>query len=165
MSFSSHRRALKQAGSFLLCVPLLRFCACNNPNAKSRNYKPVSQSGKFTAHVTHHVAKASPYSGTKVWKIMIFDSSGKLLYEEPESQRPWHINNYWAWSEDDAFWVYNADIQTFLIFEQAGSSWGMRDSKNPNWVGLEKLRNPRSIPGCSLTRSERHRIRILTSTF
>jgi hypothetical protein len=59
---------------------------------------------------------------------MIYDASGTLRYEEPESQRPWHLNNYWAWNTDDKFWVFDSDISRFLVFELADGSWIRRDA-------------------------------------
>ena len=94
--------------------------------ACERDWKPKSPSGLFQAEVTSQVATQPPLRGGKVWQVKIHDAKGNLVYAEPESGRPWHLNNYWAWSADDRFWVLDTDVSKFLVCEQENGTWTMR---------------------------------------
>ena len=110
----------------MLLVLALVLTACG---VAEMDWKPKSPSGRFQAEVTSQIAANPPLKGGRVWQVKTYDDKGNLQYAEPESGRPWHLDNYWAWSADDRFWVLDTDVSLFLVCERTDRAWSMRNAK------------------------------------
>ena len=89
----------------LLVAFALAACA---PSASRPNQTQgtTSPSGKYVLRLPIEPQTTDPqYQGTRVWKVTILDTNGKVLYMDDESKMVGNLNVYWGWDEQDRVWV------------------------------------------------------------
>ncbi len=91
-----------------------------------------SPSGKYFLSVPIEEQTTDPnYEGTKVWKVTISDSEGKVVYKDEDSTMVGNLKIYWGWDQSDRVWVYNSDDGAIWRFEREPNGWKkVRSKKN-----------------------------------
>lgn len=63
------------------------------------------------------------YKGTPVWKVMISDANGRVVYKDEASEMVGSLRVYWGWDDQDRVWVYNSDDGSIWRWEVTGGEW------------------------------------------
>lgn len=104
------------------CVPLLLVCclgACFPEASELQKQNLVSPSGRYYAKVP----VIRPQGELPVWMVTIHDESGKMIYQDSESDFIAALNIYWCWADADVFWVYNSDDGAVYFWRHECGVW------------------------------------------
>jgi hypothetical protein len=69
------------------------------------------------------------------WIVAISDASGKLEYQDTDSDFIGTLMVYWCWDQEDRVWLYNSDDGKVWYWERKEGMWlktlwGRRDEKH-----------------------------------
>lgn len=84
----------------------------------------TAPSGKFVLRMPIEPQTSNPaYKGTPVWKVMISDANGRVVYKDEASEMVGSLRVYWGWDDQDRVWVYNSDDGSIWRWEVTGGEW------------------------------------------
>ena len=69
------------------------------------------------------IAEEYVYDFGNMQAVMIYDSTGALVYHEHEPEFSCGNTLYWAWDDDNRVWLYCSDNMTTMYFQRERRSW------------------------------------------
>jgi hypothetical protein len=122
--------------TFLSVLFALALIGCAPPAPRpNQTQGATSPSGKYVLRLPIELQTTNPqYKGTRVWKVTITDTSGKVLYRDDSSEMVGNLNVYWGWDSQDRVWVYNSDDGRIWRWELANGGWKKIESEKSDGI-------------------------------
>ncbi len=96
-------------------------CSLRERAAANQQQPSKSPSGRYVLTVPIEAYSTQP--GTRMWRVTIHDTQGKLLYQDATSGFVSNLNVYWTWDENDRVWLYSSDTGEVFFWELTGGAW------------------------------------------
>lgn len=130
---------LTQSPYLILWLVVLVLSGCDQANKPLVNHRQplLSPSGRYVLTVPIEENSVNPaYNQTKVWKITISDTEGRMLYTDEASEFVGYLMVYWLWDREDRVWLYTSDTGDVFYWELDDKGW--TKLKWEEGTGLEK---------------------------
>ncbi len=139
MDHSLKRMRASSQAALLLIVGSLAACKPPQPK-KNQTQNLPSPSGNYILRVPIEENTTDPrYSGTRVWKVTILNSTGTQEYKDDDSTMVGHLNIYWGWDANDQVWTYNSDDGRITRWTKDSGSWLKHEDQDKSGIPQDIL--------------------------